>query len=245
MDQKGRETRNSWENAPLNAQGGAKTIHDELHALLCPEDYDTSSEAKACRIAAADRLANKVGSMKHTTPSVEIRGVVLKKLICQSEGKAGGVDQWRGDYLADLPDSAYEAMAELWNAVLAGAPLPVMWTKIRVVTLPKEEGGYRGLSIASLLWRVGMTAVIGEISEWAEKWLPEELVGGIRGRSADELHERLMAAIDAANHTGDTILGGQDRPEEVLRHRRPRASPVALGEVGGSELGHASDPTLL
>ena len=80
---------------------------------------------------------------------------------------------------------------------------------MRVVTLPKEEGGYRGLSIASVMWRLGMIAVMEELREWADVWLAEEFCGGILGRSADELHQRLMGAIDEANIGKGNIYGGK------------------------------------
>ena len=136
-------------------------------------------------------------------------GDALKRIMRRAEGKSGVVDQWRAEYLNDLPDEAYECMAALWNAILEGGALPHMWTHVRVVTLPKDEGGYRGLGIAAQLWRAGLTAIVGALGDWSEEWLAAELYGGIRGRSADQLHARVM--VDRQGQRGGGApLGGED-----------------------------------
>jgi hypothetical protein len=56
---------------------------------------------------------------------------------------------------------------------------------------------------------VGMTAIIENMREWAQGWLPEELYGGIKGKSADELHDRLQWALGEANRKGESLTGGK------------------------------------
>ena len=90
---------------------------------------------------------------------------------------------------------AMDAIGSLWGAILAGAPLPEAWVQVRVVALPKEEGGYRGFGIASLLWRTGMTIIMRQLAEWGDEWAPPQLVGGLRERCADELHDRMYTDI--------------------------------------------------
>ena len=52
-----------------------------------------------------------------------------------------------------------------------------------------------------------VTAVMKDLADWADEWLPPELVGGIRGRRANELYERIMAVIDSANQKGHWFMG--------------------------------------
>ena len=89
-----------------------------------------------------------------------LEGKNFKRIIKKAEGKAAGVDKWTARDLIDLPNEAYEGLAAIWNAILQGGKLPKIWTIVRVVTIPKPDGGSRGLSIANLIWRVGMTAII-------------------------------------------------------------------------------------
>ena len=97
--------------------------------------------------------------------------------------------------LCDMPEEAFDELAAIWNLCMDTGKLPRTWLEVRTVTIPKQEGGYRGLSIASQSWRACMSATIYLLSDWAEGWLPKEIHGGIRGRSGDTLHELLMSII--------------------------------------------------
>ena len=119
------------------------------------------------------------------------------------------MDQWKAEHMDTLPLEALEEVSDIWNACLQGMALPAAWCRVRVVTIPKDGGGYRGLSIATMMWRAGMSDLLGKLTDWAEGWLPSELYGGIKNRSADNLHLILRQAIDTANQTGDWISGGK------------------------------------
>jgi hypothetical protein len=202
------ELESSVIDLPITPQHGAATVFKELAALVDPEDFDNSAVRNAARAQVARRLAAHV-PRPDRCPEVELYGGQLRALVRATSGKAGGVDQWVADFWLDLPDCAYDAIAMVWNLVLQGAELPPVWTKVRVVTLPKETGGYRGLGIAVLVWRIGMSAIVSALSGWSESWLPAELVGGIKGRSADELHERVMSDIDQANERLLCLVGSK------------------------------------
>ena len=105
-------------------------------------------------------------------------------------------DQWDAHQLCDLPEEALDELAELWRISMHAGDMPRAWLEVRAVTIPKQEGGYRGLSIASQIWRACMSATVYALREWSEGWLPEEVYGGISGRNGNELHERLMGVID-------------------------------------------------
>jgi hypothetical protein len=54
---------------------------------------------------------------------------------------------------------------------------------------------------------VGIATALAQIGYWVSSWAPEELYGGLKGRSAEELHERMQQAIDEAL-AGNTPLAG-------------------------------------
>ena len=74
--------------------------------------------------------------------------------------KSGGPDGWTAPQLLRLPVDFWEMLAELWQTILDGAPVPKVWKTARVVLIPKPEGGDRPLTIASTLWRLGMSTMI-------------------------------------------------------------------------------------
>ncbi len=52
-----------------------------------------------------------------------------------------------------------------------------------------------------------MSAVLAQLAAWIEAWAPAELTGGLKGRSAEELHYRLWGAISEALSTRGTLAG--------------------------------------
>ena len=89
-----------------------------------------------------------------------LTGGKLKRVMREAANTAAGVDQVKAADFGDLPEEAFDELAELWHTVLRGAPLPDTWVQVRTVTIPKDEGGYRGLSIAAQMWRTCMSATI-------------------------------------------------------------------------------------
>ena len=54
-----------------------------------------------------------------------------------------------------------------------------------------------------------MTVILAGMGDWADEWAPPEFVGGLRHRSANELHERLHQAIEAAKAGRYKVFGAQ------------------------------------
>ena len=44
----------------------------------------------------------------------------------------------------ELPESFYQALADIINGVFKGGAIPHAWLRVRVVSIPKEGGGQRG-----------------------------------------------------------------------------------------------------
>ena len=82
-------------------------------------------------------------------------GEELQRKVQQGRHKAYGSDRWKPGQWADLPDAFFSALASIWNAILGGCQLPFAWTQVRIVAIPKSDGGFRGLGIAAAAWRAG------------------------------------------------------------------------------------------
>ena len=130
-------------------------------------------------------------------PSVELTVTTdhLINAMRKSVGKAAGADAWFAADLLRLPDSFVRALLEFWNLCLDVAQLPRAWQTVRVALLPKEDGGMRPLAIASVLYRVCMTATVKALRTWSRSWLPSELYGGVEGRGAHGVHSALFHAL--------------------------------------------------
>ena len=107
----------------------------------------------------------------------------------------------------------------VWNLALEVGQVPEARTQVRIVTIPKDDGGLRGLGIAVAAWRTGMSTIIDQIYPWASTWLHDDLVGGIQNKDAMELHDKLMSAIAIATDAGGYRFWGQNRSQEMLRCR--------------------------
>ena len=79
-----------------------------------------------------------------------------------------------------------------------------------------------------------MSAIIRDMGDWADSWLSGELCGGLRGRSADQLHERMMADIDEANEKGEVFVGAKVDLKKCFDTVAPEQCLVLWEEWGGA-----------
>ena len=131
------------------------------------------------------------------------------RIVKASNGKAAGADGWSPTELCLLPDGFFEAVALIWEVVLQGATLPPSWKAIRCAGIPKDTGGLRPLSISSIFWRCGSTALLSKMSVWIDEWAPHELAGGLRGRCADSIHESLEESLERIWDCGEPLAGSK------------------------------------
>lgn len=108
----------------------------------------------------------------------------------------------------------HQAVADIWNAMLKGAPLPKQWKNTKTVFIPKADGGMRPLSIAAAC----ATATLRRLAPWIEEWVPDEVVGRIPGRSADRIHYKVIEATLEAKERGELLL--------VMKHDLKKAFDV-------------------
>ena len=129
-------------------------------------------------------------------PEIKLTARDLKKAANRSRKSAAGIDGWKGAIWANLPLSAFEPLVRIWNMALAEGTIPEVWNKIRTVTIPKDDGGSRPISVAVLAWRTGMGALISRMGPWIDTWAQEQIAGGIPGRDARKIHENLHTEIE-------------------------------------------------
>ena len=93
------------------------------------------------------------------------------------------------------------------HIIACGAPIPDTWRDVKTVLLPKPDSPteWRPISIASIFRRVSASALLNNISDWADTWLPDEIYGGVKGRDPDDLNQILIDAVENAPF----IIGGK------------------------------------
>ncbi len=109
--------------------------------------------------------------------------------------KAAGPDGWSGALFALLPLAFFEKLADIWNTVRDGAPIPEAWKDVRISLNPMPDGSLRPLGIAQNAWRIGACDLAAQLAPWADQVLDEALVGGLQGRCADDLHHQLYGGF--------------------------------------------------
>ena len=105
--------------------------------------------------------------------------------------RAAGPDAWTTDQLLRLPVCWWELLRRLWSVVLSSGRLPQAWHHARATLLPKPCGGSRPLTITSVGWRVGASAIARALAPWSDAWAPPSLVGGLAHRSGEDIHARI------------------------------------------------------
>ena len=143
----------------------------------------------------------------------------LLSITKKSVGTAHGPDGWKGDHWALLPMEFFQDLANLWHVVLRSSNVPKQWLDVRCVLIPKDVG-LRPISVASLAWRTGIGVLAQQLAHWIQSWAPEELVGGVKGRSAATVHEQLHTVICS----GPLFVG----PKSTLRNVLTMSTLVKL-----------------
>ena len=101
--------------------------------------------------AANPDLAGLVVAVEGDRPAHGLRPVLdgrqLRRRALRAKLKAGGLDGWSGALFARLPQAFFDRLAQVWHLVLAGRGFPESWRQIRVVAIPKPDGGSRPLAL--------------------------------------------------------------------------------------------------
>ncbi|CAE7723733.1 rbcL [Symbiodinium sp. CCMP2592] len=185
-----------------------------------------------------EAILQQLGSCQAQPATVEFTADKLRKCAKRMVGKASGPDDWEVEAMLALPTGFWSALASLWQCVYEKAVLPGRWREAKVALVPKPTGDHRPISILSVAYRVGASALVRELRPWAEGWLGHRILGGVQQRCARDVFIRLFeAAEDPA-----MIFIGQDVSKffdslcgshvvQVLRHLQ---APAALVELIGA-----------
>ena len=167
-------------------------------------------------------------------PEVRVCGDVLYRRARAAARKAAGCDDWSGRLWRALPLEFFVALADIWNSVLAGAPIPESWTQVRICLIPKEEGGQRPLAIAALAWRLGASAVVQQLNGWIRTVFPHELYGGLPERSIADVHYKLTHAL-FVQQAGGPLAGCKADVRKCFDTADPRLAVLCLRALGAPE----------
>lgn len=81
--------------------------------------------------------------------------------------RTAGPDGWALETLAWLGLSLWNSTAEVWNSGASRGRLPQTWATARVCGIPKQEGpDMRPLTIATAVWRIGVSAAVRYLRLW-------------------------------------------------------------------------------
>eukprot|EP00439_Symbiodinium_sp_Y106_P029745 s6446_g3.t1 len=131
------------------------------------------------------------------TVHIDWSGEALFRLAKSMKCRASGPDDWSASTLTLLPLSWWSEYALLWQQVWSCSKVPSCWRDAKVALLAKEDGsGYRPLSVASVLWRIGAKHVARSLRLWAFEWSDQHVFGGIVGRAAKDAVARCIVAAE-------------------------------------------------
>ena len=111
----------------------------------------------------------------HRAPPLRLEGHALLRRARATAKKAPGCDGWAGRHWSRFPEQFFHSLAEVWNSILDGASIPAA----------------SSASIAALAWRLGAACLVQLLGDWIRRMFPEELYGGLPGRSVDDVHTEL------------------------------------------------------
>ena len=137
------------------------------------------------------RFCHRLGDQTPPTTLAPITGTALRAVAKQGRNKAPGLDAWTCNHLCCLPEPFWNILATFWEACLREASVPATWKCIRIALIPKSSGGLRPLAIATVFWRICMTATMRALRPWLETWIPPQIFGGVPAKGILDLHEQL------------------------------------------------------
>ena len=90
-----------------------------------------------------------------------------------SDDCAAGLDGWTIKALKRLPDSFWDRVTQLWNSLVENqGEILHAWLAVKVVLLPKPEGGRRPISVTSAFWRILLSSHFIKIGGMASEMDP-------------------------------------------------------------------------
>ena len=135
---------------------------------------------------------------RQPVPDMQVTPALLRKAVARAVHTSAGLDSWRPADLARLPDTFFEGLARLWTHCLSLGALPTVWRHVRIALVPKPDASMRPIAIAVAAYRVCASATVTALRPWIVSWADPALYGGLPGRSAADLHDRLFGDIHVA-----------------------------------------------
>lgn len=133
----------------------------------------------------------------HTNITFDPR--TLQRRAEKFKNNAVGCSSWTNWHLSQLQLSFWKAFSALWKVINDLGNVPKLWKHIRVVLIPKPEGGERPISVSEVMWRIGAGHIAASISDWYLQWLNPNLKGGLKGRGIQDVHEWMKECVDNSN----------------------------------------------
>ncbi|CAE7206863.1 unnamed protein product [Symbiodinium sp. CCMP2592] len=125
----------------------------------------------------------------------EITGDSLLRAAKTMVTKAAGPDDWPAKAWLCLPRPFWDALSQLWQAVLRTHCIPQRWREGRVALIAKPSGGHRPLTVLALAWRLGSKILVRCLDRWVDDWAGHRVLGGVHRRGLSDAFMRLRASL--------------------------------------------------
>mmetsp|Transcript_66959 Transcript_66959/g.216384 ORF Transcript_66959/g.216384 Transcript_66959/m.216384 type:complete len:663 (+) Transcript_66959:2085-4073(+) len=139
-------------------------------------------------------------------PAVDVSAEALRRAARRSCGRAAGPDGWRAEHLLLLPLRWWSHLSDLVRAAIDHGVVPEIWTRSHTALVRKPKGGYRPITVASLLWRLMSACTIKSAAAWADACCPPEIVGGVSGRGLLDAYAWLWHSMQQTHGGRRTLL---------------------------------------
>ena len=86
--------------------------------------------------------------------------------------------------------------------------IPGGWQHLRLALISKGDDSYGSIAITAAMWRMCMCAACRVLRPWIGRVAHHTLAGGLPGKRADDVLDRLRAAVQAAEGPGAEPFAG-------------------------------------
>ena len=203
--------------------------HEADH-VAAPDDF---ADFERYLVGHRAHLEDRLGPLpegRHVGREIpDITAAALRRQARKCRRKSAGADGWRADQALCLPDGWWRSLALLWRTCLDVGRLPQRWTEARTVLIPKRQGGWRPITVASLWWRLGASILAQALGYSANGWAPPAVQGCLPGRGAHWIHARLRHGLRQAQQSYALVVNDVSKAFDHVHVAQPLAILSCFG----------------
>ena len=126
-------------------------------------------------------------------------------------GGTHGLDGWRKEEISAMPNTWWEAIADLFQAFENGAIWPEGLAQASIPLIAKESGSHkpldqRPIAVLSTIYRTWAGLRFKDLERWRETWTPKELYGGEPEREALQAYIEMGMELENAHLSNSPLI---------------------------------------